>query len=97
LGESPGKKLFIKRLELMGELDWRIPAGDGCNVKEADCTGFDPESEAEVRDFLGARLHREVAAMNLHNFVVRPWRRWDGKYLFHRQEHKNMGTGYIFP
>jgi type I site-specific restriction endonuclease len=62
LGESLGKKLFIKRLELIEELDRRIPLEDGCNIGEADITRFNPESEAEVRDCLGAQLHREVAA-----------------------------------
>jgi type I restriction enzyme, R subunit len=75
-----GKKLFIKRLELIGELDRRIPSGDGGNIDEADIISFNPESEAEVRDSLGAQLQREVAAMNLNNFVIRPRRRFVEKF-----------------
>jgi type I restriction enzyme, R subunit len=61
-------------------LDRRIPSGDGCNISQVDIIGFNPESEAEVRDCLGAQLHREVAAMNLNNFVIRPRRRFVEKF-----------------
>jgi type I restriction enzyme, R subunit len=35
----------------------------------------DPETESELRQALAAHLHRETAAMNLDNFIVRPHRR----------------------
>jgi hypothetical protein len=40
----------------------------------------DPRTEADVRHEIGAILHKEVAAMNLDNFVVRPRRRIVEKY-----------------
>jgi type I restriction enzyme R subunit len=44
-------------------------------VNEAT-VGYDgPETDAQVRPLLVARLHQEVAAMNVDNFVVRPRRR----------------------
>ncbi|EQD67816.1 type III restriction enzyme, res subunit, partial [mine drainage metagenome] len=39
-----------------------------------------PDSDDEVRAQIAALLHREVAAMNLGNFVVRPRRRSVEKY-----------------
>ena len=39
-----------------------------------------PKTEAEVRSAIAELLHREVAAMNLDNFVVRPQRRLVEKY-----------------
>lgn len=71
LGESLGKRLFKMRLELVSELDRK--SGDG-SVQEA------PENEAELRRDVVAMLHREVAAMNLENFIVRTKRRLVEKY-----------------
>jgi type I restriction enzyme R subunit len=58
-GASLGKRLFTARLSLVAELDKR------------------PEHEAEraVRTETASRLHEEVAAMNVDNFIVRPKRR----------------------
>jgi hypothetical protein len=36
----------------------------------------DPTTEIGVRLVIADKLHGEVAAMNLDNFVVRPKRRW---------------------
>lgn len=70
LGESLGKRLFTTRLELIGELDRK---GSGL-VQEA------PESETELRRDVAKTLQKEVAAMNVENFVVRAKRRVVEKY-----------------
>jgi type I restriction enzyme R subunit len=81
LGESLGKRLFNSRLELIGELD---QANSEQNLVEAArepaVTYGDPTTNDEVRRALVALLHRETAAMNLDNFVVRPRRRIVEKY-----------------
>lgn len=70
-GESLASRLFKSRLELTAALD-----------KETGGSGLaptDPESEVEndedLRRTTVGLLHREVAAMNIDNFVVRPARR----------------------
>lgn len=81
LGESLGKRLFNARLELIGELDSK-PSDANRNVareQRAPPHGH-PESADEVRAQTAALLHREVASMNLDNFVVRPRRRVVEKY-----------------
>ena len=79
LGESLGKRLFNTRLEVIGELDHRISA-QSRYVREAAATYGDPKTNGEVRHSLAELLHRETAAMNLDNFVVRPKRRIVEKY-----------------
>jgi type I restriction enzyme R subunit len=74
LGASLGKRLFNARLELIGELDQRN-AAEGGVVKAPATTYGDPASEPEVRHAVAEVLHRETAAMNVDNFVVRPKRR----------------------
>jgi type I restriction enzyme R subunit len=75
-GEPLGKRLFRTRLELIAELDRKLAAeGTGGAVGESPAPFGDPESEEELRRALAERLQREVAAMNLENFVVRPRRR----------------------
>ena len=81
LGESLGKRLFKARLELIGELDKKLIAGDsGDRVKESPHPYGDASTEAEVRRANAQLLHGEVVAMNLENFVVRPKRRLVEKY-----------------
>src|SRR5207244_170183 len=81
LGESLGKRLFTARLELVGELDQRVtPSASGAAVRMSEAIYGDPKTEMEVRRATGELLHREVAAMNLDNFVVRPRRRVVEKY-----------------
>ena len=72
LGESLMKRLFKRRLELIGELDSQPEANAA--VKEL------PNPCAELRRDLAALLHTEVAAMNVENFIVRPQRRLIEKY-----------------
>jgi type I restriction enzyme, R subunit len=79
VAESLSKRLFTTRLELIGELGKR-PDGDSGEVKELESSYGDPKTEAEVRSGIIELLHREVAAMNVDNFVVRPRRRLVEKY-----------------
>ncbi len=65
LGQSLGKRLFMARLELIGELDHKT---DGV-VRESS------ESADALRRDVAALLHAEVAAMNVENFIVRA-KRW---------------------
>ena len=81
LGESLGKRLFNTRLELIGELDHQgAEPKRGEVVKEPSATYGEPTTNDEVRRSLAELLHRETAAMNLDNFVVRPKRRIVEKY-----------------
>ena len=79
--ESLGKRLFVTRLELLEELDRRVgvPAGTTA-VTESPASYGDPTTDAAVRGAVAASLHREVAAMNLDNFLVRPRRRLVERY-----------------
>ena len=81
LGASLGKRLFNARLELIGSLDEKLTHDDREVAREARLAPpGHPETEDEVRIQTAALLHREVAAMNLENFVVRPRRRTVEKY-----------------
>jgi len=71
-GEPLGKKLFVKRLQLIGQLDELI--GGEFRGKEGNT-----EIE-ELRKGAADLLHKEVQGMNLGNFVVRPQRRLVEKY-----------------
>ena len=76
VGESLSTRLFQARLALIGELDKKLEAegGTGGSVKEPPDFYVEPKTEAELRRAHARRLHEEVAAMNLDNFVVRPRR-----------------------
>jgi type I restriction enzyme, R subunit len=80
LGASLGKRVFTARLELIGDLDKRLAVAEGGVVKEPTATYGDPKTDAEVRRATADLLHRETAAMNVDNFVVRPKRRIVEKY-----------------
>ncbi|HEU0300264.1 MAG TPA: DEAD/DEAH box helicase family protein [Longimicrobium sp.] len=70
-GESLGRRLFRTRLALAAELDRKlVAAGTGAGVAEPAPAG-EPRTEAQLYRALTDRLHGEVAAMNLENFVVR--------------------------
>ena len=58
--DSLAKRLFVRRVELVGEID---KGGGGEN-----------EQLQAVRGDTASRLHEEVAAMSLDNFIVRPKR-----------------------
>jgi type I restriction enzyme R subunit len=57
--DSLTKRLFVQRVELIGELDK---------------LGIEAEELRPLRNDTAARLHEEVAAMTLDNFIVRPKR-----------------------
>ncbi|MCC7376924.1 MAG: DEAD/DEAH box helicase family protein [Verrucomicrobiales bacterium] len=76
--ESLGKRLFTARLELIGDLDRRNP-DVGIAHDRTTATG-EPKTERDVRLGIADLLRREVAAMNVDNFVVRPHRRWVETY-----------------
>ena len=59
LGDSITRRLFVARVDLIGELD----------RQEAGAT------EGDLRASTAERLHQEVSAMSLDNFIVRPHRR----------------------
>lgn len=81
LGESLGKRLFNTRLEVIGELDIKTAGGAERNkAKGLQLFYGEPKTDAEVLHAIVGLLHREVAAMNLDNFVVRPRRRVVEKY-----------------
>ncbi len=70
LGKSLGQRLFTTRLELIGELDRK---GDEPKAERLPW-------EVELRKEVATTLQKEVAAMNVDNFVVRPKRRLVEKY-----------------
>jgi len=79
-GNSLSKRLFTTRLELLSELDKRVPnpgvvgeqAGTygGANIE----SNSEANTEGEVRQAIASQLQTEVAAMNPNNFIVRPKR-----------------------
>jgi type I restriction enzyme, R subunit len=78
---SLGKRLFVTRLELVEELDRRVGVVAGPSAAaEPPAPYGDPTTDAGVRGALATALHREVAAMNLGNFLVRPQRRLVERY-----------------
>ncbi len=75
LGESLGKRLFNARLELIAELDKQAAATAG-GISQKPVAAYEtPETNVQVRRSTADMLHRETAAMNLNNFVVRRKRR----------------------
>jgi type I restriction enzyme R subunit len=78
-GDSLRKRLFTARLNVLGELDQRLIAADEVRDVAASPSG-DPKDDVETRGAIAALLHRETAAMNVDNFVVRPKRRIVEKY-----------------
>ena len=80
VADSLGKRLFNARLELIATLDHQGGEAESGKVKEPASTYGDPETDGAVRWSLADLLQREVAAMNLDNFVVRPRRRLVEKY-----------------
>ncbi len=78
LNESLGKRLFVRRLELIGELDSH---GKADSHRGEAISPAALEAVLDVRRETAELLRREVAAMNLDNFVVRPKRRLVEKYV----------------
>jgi type I restriction enzyme R subunit len=71
----------VTRLELVESLDERLGQTSGPAAAATAIASFgDPTSEAGLRGALAESLHREVAAMNPDNFLVRPHRRLVEQY-----------------
>jgi len=75
VGDSLAKRLFNTRLEVIASLDRPHDEGAAAGVPESATASGDPQSEEDVRQSVAERLQREVAAMNLDNFIVQPHRR----------------------
>jgi type I restriction enzyme R subunit len=71
LGASLSERLFIARVELIGQIDTAVEHSD---------LGDAASALLDLRGGLVGRLHEEVAGMRLDNFVVRPKRRQVEKY-----------------
>jgi type I restriction enzyme R subunit len=80
VAESLAKRLFNARLDLITALDGRPKEALAAAVKEATATFGDPKTDEEVRQAVAELLQREVAAMKLDNFIVRPHRRLVERY-----------------
>ncbi len=80
VADSLGKRLFNTRLALISILDDQSDEAESDDVREPAATDGEPKSNAAVRRSLANHLQREVEAMNLNNFVVRPRRRLVEKY-----------------
>src|SRR5262249_27785674 len=78
--ESLGKRLFEARLELIEALDGSSDEAPVMAGLESMATYGDPNTNEQVRKAVAGRLQREVAAMNVDNFVVRPHRRLVERY-----------------
>lgn len=76
---SLSKRLFVTRLELIGALEQ--PSAGGVLVVAEESPGYgEPGTNAQVGRSVVEHLHREVSAMNIDNFIVRPHRRFVEKY-----------------
>ena len=80
VADSLGKCLFNARLELIATLDRQGGEAESGKLEESASTYGDPEANDAVRRSLADLLQREVAAMNLDYFVVRPRRRLVEEY-----------------
>lgn len=71
--EPLSKRLFKARLQLIAQLDQRLAAEP--KAAESSPTYGDQLNDEQLRGELAGHLHQTVAAMNLDNFVVRPFRK----------------------
>ena len=81
--EPLSTRLFKTRLEMVAELDSRIPADSqgGVPMKSAVAKPWDTSlTLKDVRQATASLLHEQVAAMNVDNFVVRPKRQYVERY-----------------
>ena len=80
--ESISTRLFKAQLEIIGQLDKKLPPANDNDAPASYLTESGiPESEAEVRSMLAGNLHKIVFTLNLNNFAIRPKRRLIEKYL----------------
>ncbi len=78
--ESLARRLFNARLQLLSTLDQESHPELPAVARETPPVYGDPATDVQVRQVVADVLQREVAAMNLDNFVVRPHRRLVEKY-----------------
>jgi type I restriction enzyme R subunit len=79
--EPLGKRLFVARLELIGEIDRHLHENASPRIGEPEPPPYgDPRTESDVRSLTAGLLQHEVAAMSVANFIVRPKRRFVEKY-----------------
>ena len=79
ISKSLGQQLFTTRLDLIAALDQQsssLSVVEGTINKLKDAV----TPEADLRQQIVDLLHKEVTAMNLENFIVRPKRRLVEKY-----------------
>ncbi|WP_307968035.1 type I restriction-modification enzyme R subunit C-terminal domain-containing protein [Sinorhizobium medicae] len=76
VGASLSEKLFIARVELIGEIDEKPQDGEAA------------EGLVELRHSVAERLFEEVSAMSIDNFIVRPKRRFVEKFQSKEAWHK---------
>lgn len=74
------KRLFEARLDLIAALNDRLQETPTVAADETPAAEVNPRTDEEVRQAVVELLQREVAAMNLNNFIVRPHRRLVEKY-----------------
>jgi len=74
VADSLGKRLFKTRVDLIAELDKQLPSKPRPQGMAEEAPG------AALREDTATLLVKEVAAMNLDNFIVRPKRRLVEKY-----------------
>ena len=85
--EPLGTRLFKARLEMVAELDARMPAATP--VTDLSAKPWETNwTLQEVREATASLLHQQVAAMNLDNFVVRPRRQYVERYARPAAWHK---------
>ena len=80
VADSLSKRLFTARLELIVTVDQQNGKNESGKIKEPGSSYDEPKTNYAVRWSVADQLQREVAAMNLENFVVRPRRRLVEKY-----------------
>lgn len=73
--ESLAQRLFRSRLELVTVLDSVLETDDAAAARESTPAYVDPATDRHVRTAVATLLHREVSAMPMDNFMVRPHRR----------------------
>ncbi|HEX2830808.1 MAG TPA: DEAD/DEAH box helicase family protein [Burkholderiales bacterium] len=79
VGASLLARIFQARLELLGILQKAYAVEVNPRVSDVPPT-YEPRTESDVADLVAGGLQREVAAMNLGNFLVRPQRRLVERY-----------------
>ncbi len=96
-GDSLTTRLFKRRLELITALDTHsvsAAAAGPPRVRETSPPYGESVNEQAVRDETAALLRSHVAAMNPHNFVVRPKRRIVERYTQEDAWH-NLGAEQV--